>query len=236
MELFTQAITNMASLQIETEEKVAVDSNWKSSKRISISAIKSRDKLQERIEDLQNDRLDLQKIMANQIITVLQIHGRTPEEAHSEATSCVFFRIGDDTLALYADLHRFLGVQYAEHGWDETRFLLQHYSSKLTSFRGRYNSRVQCLARTYCFLRDMGAQGWISNKLNSKRIARMMRASQPKHDVNKYQGDKLDNGPGVCGHCGTRIHYGGGKKCPWKDLTKDEAKKAAMEKIKNMKI
>ena len=46
MKLFTQAITNMASLQIETEEKVAVDSNWKSSKRISLNAIKSKEKLQ----------------------------------------------------------------------------------------------------------------------------------------------------------------------------------------------
>lgn len=53
-----------------------------------------------------------------------------------------FFCIGDVTLSLYAALHRLLGVQYDEHSWDKTRFLLQHYSSKITSFCGRYNSRV----------------------------------------------------------------------------------------------
>lgn len=76
------SITNMASLQTETEEKVAIDSNWKGSKRIIINAVKSKKKLQQRIEDLQNDLLELQKIMANQFVTVLQIHERTPGEAH----------------------------------------------------------------------------------------------------------------------------------------------------------
>ena len=60
-----------------------------------------------------------------------------------------------------------------------------------------------------------------------------MRAAKP--DALKF-GEKNDNGPGVCGHCGTRIHFGGGKKCPWKDLSKEEAKKAALDKIKNMKM
>ena len=220
----TQAMSNLTSATTDLEDKVIMDHNWKNKGRVSCRNITSSDILNSRVEDLEEFCYDIQQRMVDTVSEVLVAFGREEETAVTETENSVYYRIAYDTLQNYISWHKFLQGVVVEHGFAEALLYIRDLSSKLISYRTTYVSKVQCLARTYTYLRDLQDNNWVTQKMHAKQVNRLLSG------ITKGGGKSNDRSSGVqpCGHCGVAVHFGGASKCPWKDKPKSEAHQLAV--------
>ena len=174
MDLLTQAMSNLTSATTDLEDKVIMDHNWKNKGRVSCRNITSSDILNSRVEDLEEFRYDIQQRMVDTVSEVLVAFGREEDTAVTEAENSVYYRIAYDTLQNYISWHKFLQGVVVEHGFAEALLFIRDVSSKLISYRTTYVSKVQCLARTYTYLRDLQDDNWVTQKMHAKRVNRLL--------------------------------------------------------------
>jgi hypothetical protein len=86
------------------------------------------------------------------------------------------------------------------------------------------DSRIQALVHLYCYLRDGHQASWHSASLQAIRNEELF-----TRGVVNYGGEALGTQSGImlCSKCGTTIHGGGLKACPWANLSQKKAKAAA---------
>ena len=233
MDLLTQALANLATTTSELENKIRVDHTWKNKSRVSCLTIKTNSDLDDRVDEFEDTYPALQERMSELIQETLIAFGLDEDRAVHEAEGSTYYRLGDDTLKRYISWHKFLQGTVATHGWEEAKIFIKDVSHKLVSFRKLYSTKLQCLARTYTYFRDLQDERWIDKRMMNKRISRAL-ATSKKSSTDSGDKSKNSGGPNPCGHCGIIIHFGGSSNCPWKKLTKTEAKKKAIHEAKNV--
>ena len=162
MDLLTQAMSNLTSATTDLEDKVVMDHNWNNKSRVSCRNITSSDILNARVEDLEEFRYNIPQRIVDIISEVLVAFGPEEETAVTEAENSVYYQIAYDTLQNYIAWHRFLQGLVVEHGFVEALLFIRDVSSKLINYRTSYVSKIQCLVRTYTYLRDLQDDNWIT--------------------------------------------------------------------------
>jgi hypothetical protein len=98
---------------------------------------------------------------------------------------------------------------------------------ELSLIRSVADSRAQALVHLYCYLRDGHSGNWQSASLQAIRNVEMFNQKTegyPGHRSDKF-GDQV--ACDLCPKCGTTLHSGGMKACPWTNLSNKKAKQAA---------
>jgi hypothetical protein len=104
---------------------------------------------------------------------------------------------------------------------------VDHHVEELTLIRSVADSSVQALVHLYCYLRDGHSGNWQSASLQAIQNVEMFTQKIDDYSNNKGNdsGDRSFNN--LCPKCGTTLHNGGMKVCPWTNLSNKKAKQAA---------
>ena len=222
LNLMTQAMSNLAGATADLDVKILVDHNWKNNSRVSCQNFFSSEILDSQVEDLEEFRDYFQQRMVETISELLGTFGRSEEMVVIETETLTYYQMACDTLTNDIAWHRFIQSVVVTHDFAEVLILIQNVSTKLVSFRQMFPFKVQCLARTYTYLRDLKNDDWITRKIQGKIMNKIMAAKLTTQPSDK------SNWITPFGNCGVIFHLGGAKNCPWKAKSKAEANIAAV--------
>jgi hypothetical protein len=197
------------------------DVQWKAANRTSLKTITSREVLQERHSELQGLKGDVYENQTNAYRAILSDLHWSEEAIVAWAQLNWYQRLGNDTLDYYLNLHLHLIELSLKQGWEYATISLAHHTSKLANIRAQAPSRLCCLVRVYIYLRDANRQSFYSEKLQEKRNREVMDEISTLKALN---GAGAGGASSLCKKCGTGLHSGGMKNCPFKNLTDAEAR------------
>jgi hypothetical protein len=104
---------------------------------------------------------------------------------------------------------------------------IKHHVEEMSLIRSTADSRIQALVFLYCYLRDAHAAGWQSTSLQAQRNVEMFSNQHDDSDTESPTDDQCGISLLVCQKCGTAIHSGGMRSCPWSNLSNKKAKLCA---------
>ena len=208
----------------------SMDTGWKQTTRNTIGKLKTQSSLQEQVLTLTSSKEEvLSNVLTNIGLAYVAV-GYPHDLAQTLARESMFYRISRENLDGYLHLHLHLLTRSVELGFAEVKGELDYHSKKLLDIRALQPTRFKMIVHHYIYFRDGQKKRWHSFGLQDLYM-RSMRAL--------YQGGGEEapatGGTGrPCGHCHSRLHKGGKNKCYWKDLTPNEAKKAAASTAQNL--
>lgn len=235
------------------------DMQWRNLKRITISDLKNREVIEDRIKDLRDGQRLVEATLKANLASVLLKGGYDHLVAQEWASQSYLYRMSCEGLEYYIQMHqRFLTLAISlDGGFDQAKLEIEHHTKALRSLRLTYGTRLQVCVAQYAYLRDQVSNNFRSIKLQehlqreqSKLInkqatqlcdlqAKFARLEQRGNGGNNAgAGNGAGNGVSVggaatagkerCFHCGHHgIHSGGKNECPWKDISKAEARAEA---------
>jgi hypothetical protein len=209
------------------------DSLWKKENRVSIKLITDMETLQEHMTLLQaSQRADLE-LTKNAILEVYMRMGYSAENAERLALSGGIYRVSVDIYAAYISLHLHLLSLALKSGFPSAKLELDYHIKKLVALRKRLPSRIQVMMGNYTYLRDLMHSGWSCLALeliHRKAIQSSMAAMNPPAPG---AAPAPGQGDGSCGWCTSCIHgmFQSQAACPWRRLSKTQAKRAAREAV-----
>ena len=211
----------------QSSERVRVDHGWRSTKRISLHAIKGAEQLRTQYCNLTDISEEVLSHFIQSTLAILQAGRLTDYVAEQWSQNGFYWRLVRDSLTWYTDLHLHLLNINLNHGWERVQVELKYHCNKLWMIRTSASNRLVCLCKTYCYLRNGKRNHWINDDLLSKRLDQMslLFTKQPKRNQGA-QGDKLDAGANLCRKCRTNCHAPD-VACPWKNMKDADARKAA---------
>jgi hypothetical protein len=125
-----------------------------------------------------------------------------------------------------------MGLASSPVKWSYVHTEIQHHVEEMVLIRSTSNSRIQALLFLYCYLRDGHASGWQSSSLQAQRNVEMY-SSQVEEDS---ENERISNTredvcvtSNICQKCGTCLHSGGTRACPWGNLSNKKAKQAGAD-------
>jgi hypothetical protein len=137
-----------------TSDRPQKDSLWKATSRTSLLTIKTKEGLQERLNELAEVAEEMFENQVHKFSAILSKLHWGPETIHAWSCCNWFLRIGKDTLENYIALHLHLVTLCNNESWAYAQEALKHYTSKLAQFRKTTTSRLLCLIKIYIFLWD----------------------------------------------------------------------------------
>jgi hypothetical protein len=140
------------------------------------------------------------------------------------------YRMTSDTIDYYLSLHQhFISLSASSLDWNYVQTEINHHCEELTLIRSISDSRIQALVHLYCYLRDGHSASWHSASLQAIRNEELF-----NRGVSEYCGESSGTPTGMmlCSKCGTTIHGGGLKACPWANLSQKKAKAAAAKYLR----
>jgi hypothetical protein len=217
--LFTQSITEMAhGGKADVEVFGRPDYNWRAGARTGIKGLTSDEKLRRQIKLLIKLGPKIQYQMTKWMTNALKRVGWTDDNAISAcAQGGPLYRMISNTVDYYLSLHQhFMGLSTSSVDWNYVQTEINHHSEEMTLIRSVSHSRIQALVHLYCYLRDGHQSSWHSASLQAIRNEELF-----NRGVVEYCGDASGTQAGMtlCSKCGTTIHGGGLKACPWANLS-----------------
>ncbi len=231
------------------------DMQWRNLKRITISDLKNREAIEDRIKDLRDGQRLVEATLKANLASVLLKAGYDHLVAQEWASQSYLYRMSCEGLEYYIQMHQcFLTLAISlDGGFDQAKLEIEHHTKALRSIRLTYGTRLQVCVAQYAYLRDQ-----VSNNFRSIKLQEHLQREQSKL-INKQATQLSDlqakfarleqrgngginggvgNGGGIggapaagkerCFHCGHHgVHAGGKNECPWKDIPKAEARAEA---------
>lgn len=218
------------------------DSHWKKGNHVSLKMATDAAILLENMELLQSaEKADLELTLAA-ITEVYTRSGYSQEVAEQLAENGGIYRVSVDTYSYYIALHIHLVSLALKSGFPAAKLELDYHVKKLLLFRKRLPSRLQVLMANYTYLRDLMKSGWSClaiELLHRKAIQTSIATFLPASGQNP--GMAADGAPPLglqepCGWCCTGLHgYNQSvNSCPWKSKSRNQAKTAAREAMRNL--
>jgi hypothetical protein len=230
--LFTQSITEMAhGGKADAEVFGRPDYNWRAGTRTGIKGLTSDEKLRRQIKLLIKMGPKIRHQTAKLLTTALKRGGWTNDTAIAAwAQGGPLYRMVSDTVDYYLSLHQhFMGLSTSSVDWNYVQTEINHHCEELTLIRSVADSRIQALVHLYCYLRDGHNSSWHSSSLQALRNEELFnRGGGESGSVSSG----TQNGMMLCTKCGTTIHGGGLKACPWANLSQKKAKAAAAKYLR----
>jgi hypothetical protein len=213
----------------DTEDSMKSDLQWRLEKRTGLRVVKDPTKLTKRLRDLLRLRDRVLKNTMQATTNTLKKAGWTdPEAIEAWATGGYLTKLIRDTMDSWISLHQhFLGLATTENvPWSYVQVEIDHHVEELEMIRNTQDSRIQALFSIYAYLRDGHAGSWHSTSLQYKRNTEIYTRVADQDDYEKPAGvvEGFNKSFPGCQHCGTLIHTGGRAQCPWKKLSKKNAK------------
>jgi hypothetical protein len=81
------------------------------------------------------------------------------------STTCLPYRIGQDTVRLYISLHQRLYSVALVDSWSVAKTELELHASRLATRRASAPSRLVAICEVYCYLRDAKKASWQTMQL-----------------------------------------------------------------------
>jgi hypothetical protein len=136
-------------------------------------------------------------------------------------------------VAFTVSLHLHLLSLALKSGFPSAKLELDYHIKKLVALRKRLPSRIQVMMGNYTYLRDLMHSGWSCLALeliHRKAIQSSMAAMNPPAPG---AAPAPGQGDGSCGWCTSCIHgmFQSQAACPWRRLSKTQAKRAAREAV-----
>ena len=209
-------------------ERVRVDTGWRSARRISLQAVKNAEQLQAQYGNLTEIADEVLSHFNQSTLSILQAGHLTDYVAEQWAQNGFYARIVRDSMVFYTDLHLHLLNIHLTHGWERVGVDLKYHCNKLWMIRSSAGNRLVCLCKTYCYLRNGKRNSWTNDDLLSKRMdhLHLTLTKQGKRHQPGSQADKGQLQDALCRKCHTNCH-GPEVTCPWKNLKDSDARKAA---------
>jgi hypothetical protein len=218
------------------------DLHWKAASRTALRTIKSRELLMRRCKMLSKGRDKVIKNTVRHNQNVLRRAGWTePGLIKAWATSGYYARVVRDSMEAWIALHQHLLVlSLTDHmPWEYVQVEIDHHVEELEVIRNTHDSRLQALCGIYAYLRDGQAGSWHSTSLQYKRNAQVFSQAatggQDGTDGSMSDMSSVRLSPFAgCPHCGTNTHIGDKALCPWKTLSKTQARKKGSLVLRSM--
>jgi hypothetical protein len=140
------------------------------------------------------------------------------------------YRLISDTLDYNLSLHQYLtGLASSRVKWSYVHTEIQHHVEEMSLIRSTSDSRIQALVFLYCYLRDAHAVGWQSTTLQAQRNVELFaqECNPEESDCEPTNTECTNMSLLTCQKCGTALHSGGMRSCPWGNLSNKKAKAAA---------
>jgi hypothetical protein len=140
------------------------------------------------------------------------------------------YRLVSDTLDYNLSLHQYLmGLASSPVKWSYVNTEIQHQVEEMVLIRATADSRIQALLFLYCYLRDGHASGWQSSSLQAQRNVEMHSIRDEEDTEIDRISDSREDGVthDICQKCGTSLHSGGTRACPWSNLLSNKKAKQA---------
>jgi hypothetical protein len=228
--LFTQSMAEMAhGGKSENEIFSKPDFNWRASGRTGLKTITTDEKLRHRVKVLVKLGQRVRKQTVKLLINGLKRAGWTDEsEIAAWAQGGPIYRLVTDCLDYNLSLHQhLLSLSASTMDWSYVQTEVDHHVEELGLIRSVADSRIQALVHLYCYLRDGHAGTWQSASLQAIRNVEMF--TQKIGGSSPVRGNYVNEKAlcDLCPKCGTTLHAGGMKACPWANLSNKKAKLAA---------
>jgi hypothetical protein len=125
-----------------------------------------------------------------------------------------------------------MGLASSPVKWSYMHTEIQHHVDEMVLIRSTSDSRIQALLFLYCYLRDGHTSGWQSSSLQAQRNLEMH--SSPVDDESEFErgpdaSESIVVTRDTCQKCGTCLHSGGTRACPWSNLSNKKAKQAGAD-------
>jgi hypothetical protein len=201
---------------------------WKQDRRTTLKyGVTSMETLKTRLDTLEEEMDKFLSHAAMSFRDILVREGWPSNLAEEWSTTCLPYRIGQDTVRLYISLHQRLYSVALVDSWSVAKTELELHASKLATRRASAPSRLVAICEVYCYLRDAKKASWRTMQLMESRE----RALSTKVDeAVKSAGGAVGNKAVPCPKCHSCFHAGGRQHCPFKNLTDTKAAES-MERL-----
>ena len=207
-----------------------MDTGWKQTTRNTIGKLKTQNSLQEQVLTLTSSKEEvLSNVLTNIGLAYVAV-GYPHDLAQTYARESMFYRMSRENLEGYLHLHLHLLTRSVELGFAEVKAELEYHSKKLLDIRALQPTRFKMIVHHYIYFRDGQKKRWHSFGLQDL----YMRSMRALHQGGGEETPTPGGGGRPCGHCQSRLHKGGKSKCYWKELTPNEARKAAASTAQNL--
>lgn len=206
--------------------------------KVSFKKVKTQEDLQDHFETLRaNAKSDLELTKAA-IEDVYTCCGFSPDVAEHLTLSGGIYRVSVDNLNAWIALHIHLLSVSLTHGFASAMVEITHHLKKLEVARSRLPDRLQIQMFNYTYLRDGMKSGWTSvtiEGLHRKVLQGLFTARFPPAG-HAPAAPASGGANAACGWCGSSLHGLGQpvNSCPWKPLSRTQAKAAAREAMRNL--
>lgn len=207
--------------------------------KVSLKKVKTQEDLQEHFETLRaNAKSDLELTKAA-IEDVYICCGFSPDVAEHLALSGGVYRVSVDNLNAWIALHIHLLSVSLAHGFPAAALEISHHHKKLEVARSRLPNRLQIQMFNYAYLRDGMKSGWTSltiEGLHRRALQGLFTARFPPAGRAAPAAPAAGGANAPCGWCGSGLHGLGQpvNSCPWKPMSRTQAKAAAREAMRNL--
>jgi hypothetical protein len=214
------------------------DFSWRSAGRTSLKTITSATKLAKRVKVLvklgQRVRRQIIKLLSNGL---KRNEWKDEQKIMAWAQGGPIYRLISDSLDYNLSLHQYLmGLANSQVKWEYVQTEIQHHVEEMALIRATADSRIQAMMFLYCYLRDAHAAGWQSTSLQAQRNVELFTSRNERNnddsDSDEEEGREVSNKWEICPKCGTALHTGGTRACPWANMSNKKAKLAAAKFIR----
>lgn len=213
------------------------DSGWKADKRVSLNSVRSLEDLERRLTSIQSNQHKVLRQVLTGLESVLMSCGYPPDQAATLAYQSGFYRLSRSGLTQYLGLHIHLYSLGQRFGYEYAVPEIQYHANKLTDIRAVHMTRLQVVAHSYCYLRNLEASKWQNFGIQSIRLTELQKATTPSitSEVTAETSSTTQaSGQKFCNHCRTALHPGNRSACPFKEATATQAKLKGAEAIRRL--
>ncbi|MGH7955045.1 MAG: hypothetical protein ACREOZ_03705, partial [Gloeomargaritales cyanobacterium] len=209
-----------------------MDYQWRAEKRTAVATIKNLEELRVRRTEVYEAQHEIADLVLTNVMSILRSERWSSVEARRVASASSYVRLSTDSVEYYCRLHGHLYEVALDYGFAAAKLEIDFHARKLASIRMRAPSRLQAMCRLYIYLRAQAADHWLSLALQAKKEKDILGKTGTRQGHGKAQGEGgNENYSGRCSWCDHIIHSGGKPQCPWKSLSRAQAKVKAAKAL-----
>jgi hypothetical protein len=134
------------------------------------------------------------------------------------------YRLVSDSLDyIMSLLQHLMGLSTAGVPWSYVQSEIDHRVDEMGTICSIADSRLQAMVQLYCYLCDGHGSSWQSSSLQAARNVELCSRESAVPGTSDEGAPLVDDGY-ICSKCGTRIHGGNNRNCPWFKLPNKKAK------------
>jgi hypothetical protein len=198
------------------------DFSWQSAGRTSLKSITSVTKLGVKVLVKLGQRVRRQtiKLLSNGLT---RNGWKDEQKIMAWAQGGPNYRLISNSLDYNLSLHQYLmGLVNSQVKWEYVQTEIQHHVEEMALIRATVDSQIQAMMFLYCYLRDAHMAGWQSKSLQAQRDVELFTSCNERNnedsDSDEEEVREVSNKWEICPKCGTTLHSGRIRACPWGNI------------------